>query len=71
MNPENIIPEIHRHRENLVRACGYDVKKLMDHYRQRETARKAGGHRLVSFVESSRTEATSSALRDKPPKKKK
>jgi hypothetical protein len=71
MNAENIIPEIHRHRENLARACGYNVKKLMDHYRKREAGNKAKGHRLVSFVEPSRAETTSYALREEPAKKKK
>lgn len=71
MNAENIIPEIHRHRENLARACGYNVKKLMDHYRKREAGNKAKGHCLVSFVESSRAETTAYALREEPAKKKK
>jgi hypothetical protein len=71
MNPEDIIPEIHRHRENLARACGYNVKKLMDHYRKREAGNQAKGHRLVSFVESRRRETTSYALREEPARKKK
>ncbi len=54
MNPENIIPKIHRHRENLTRACGYDVKKLMEHYRQRENDHKPPTNvinSLADFVE--------------------
>ena len=69
MNAENIIPELHRHRENLARACGYDVKKLVEHYRQREVGSKSGGHKLVSFVESAAETETASVLRDKPRKK--
>jgi hypothetical protein len=69
MNTENIIPEIHRHRENLARACGLDVKKLVAHYQRRESGRKDAGHRLVSFVGSPvETEATG-FLRDAPHKK--
>ena len=71
MNPENIIPEIHRHRENLARKCGYDVKKLMDHYRQREREHDTKGHQLVSFVEFGGATATSFALHDKPSRKQK
>jgi len=71
MNPENIIPEIHRHRENLARACGYDVNKLMNHFRQREGGHEAKGHQLVSFVESVAATETSCALHDKPSRQKK
>ena len=71
MNAELIIPEIHRHREELARACGGDVKKLMDHYRKRETERKTKIHRLVSFAESAHSTTASYVLRDAPLKKKK
>lgn len=71
MNPESIIPEIHRHRENLARECGYDVKKLMNHFRQRESGREPKGHQLVSFVKSAGAAETSYALHDKPSRKKK
>ena len=43
MNPKNIIPVIHRHRENLARKCGCDVKKLMDHFCHCEAGRDWGG----------------------------
>ena len=69
MNAENIIPQLHRHRENLARACGYDVKKLVEHYRRLEAERKADGHRLVSFVETANHTDIASVLRDKPRKK--
>jgi hypothetical protein len=69
MNVENVIPELHRQRENLARACGYDVKKLVEHYRRRETGRKAGGHRLVSFVEAASQPEVAAILRDAPRKK--
>lgn len=69
MNAENIIPELHRHRENLARACGYDVKKLVEHYRRLEAGRNADGHRLVSFVEAANQTETGDALREEPRKK--
>ena len=71
MNAELIIPEIHRHREALAREFGYDVKKLMDYYRQRESEREATGQKVVSFVEPAHPLPTSYVLRDEPPKKKK
>ena len=64
MKAENIIPELHRHRENLMHACGYDVKKLMEHYRQRETGNETGEHRLVSFIETGGADTTG-VLNDK------
>jgi hypothetical protein len=69
MNVENVIPELHRQRENLARACGYDVKKLVEHYRRRETGRKAAGHRLVSFADAASQPEIAGALRDAPRKK--
>jgi hypothetical protein len=69
MNVENVIPELHRHRENLARACGYDVQKLVDHYRRREAGHKASGHRLVSFVEAASQPEIAGVLRDAPRKK--
>ena len=71
MNAELIIPEIHRHREALAREFDYDVKKLMDYYRHRETEREAKGQKVVSFVEPALSTGTSYVLRDEPPKKKK
>jgi hypothetical protein len=71
MNPEDIIPELHRHREQLARACGFNVKKLMDHYREREALNPDRSHRLVSFVKPAQTEATPVVLRDAPSKKRK
>ncbi|HEV2695522.1 MAG TPA: hypothetical protein VG347_21695 [Verrucomicrobiae bacterium] len=50
MKIENIIPELHRHRENLMRTCGLDVKKLVAHYQRLEAGRNDAGHKLVSFA---------------------
>ena len=63
--PENeIIAEIHRHREELARQCGYDIHKLMAYYREREAA---GGRKLVSFAPSD-ADAGASVVREEPGK---
>ena len=67
MNANEIIADIHRHREALARTCGYDVKKLMDYYRRREHEHPAAGHRLPVKVSPPASEAAS-ALREEPPK---
>ncbi|HXI70405.1 MAG TPA: hypothetical protein VNN22_08630 [Verrucomicrobiae bacterium] len=69
MNGNEIIAEIHQRREELSRACGYDVKKLMDYYRRREKENDAAGHELVSYVQPASTDKASCALREEPPKK--
>ena len=69
MNAEYIIPKIHRQRENLMRACGYNVNQLVEHFHQREAGRKTGGHRLVSFVETANKTEAFAMLRDEPRKK--
>jgi hypothetical protein len=51
--PENeIITEIHRHRQELAERCGFDIHKLMDYYRQQEATSEAGGRKLISFAPS-------------------
>jgi hypothetical protein len=61
-----IIAEIHRHREQVARACGYDAKKLMDYCRRREKeAASTNWFRTLS----QRKEDTSISLREEPPKK--
>ena len=65
--PENeIIAEIHRHREAVARDCGYDAAKLMAHYRRREKERADAGHPIVSFVRRDTNE--SCIVREDPPK---
>ncbi|MEK7677253.1 MAG: hypothetical protein AAB676_15600 [Verrucomicrobiota bacterium] len=68
MPANEIIAEIHRHREALARECGYNVKTLMDYYRQREAERETAGHELVSFVEPA-ADQNLCALREEPPQK--
>jgi len=64
--PENeIIAEIHRHREELARQCGYDIHKLMAYYREREAVSEAGGRKLVSFAPSD-AEAGPCVVREEP-----
>ena len=64
-----IIAEIHRHREQVARACGYDAKKLMDHYRRREKESAGGKPPLVSYTPSVPKNDASLALREEPPTK--
>ncbi len=65
MNGNEIIADIHRHREALSRSCGYDVKKLMDYYRRREKEHPEAGHRLLDNV-SPEAAASTCALREEP-----
>ena len=67
MNANQIIADIHRHREALARTCGYDAKKLMDYYRRREHEHPEAGHRLLDKVLPPASEPAS-ALREEPPK---
>ncbi len=67
MNGNEIIADLHRHREQLARACGYDAKKLMDYYRRREQERGETGHALVSYAERAPAENAPDLLREEPP----
>ena len=67
MNANELIADIHRHREALARTCGYDVKKLMDYYRRREQEHPVAGHPLLDKVFPPAPELAS-ALREEPPK---
>lgn len=68
MTENPILADLHRHREQLARACGCDVKKLMEHYRRCEQERGEAGHALVSFVGPAPVENASDVLRKEPPK---
>ena len=62
--PENaIISEIHRHREEVARLCGFDPAKLIAHYRRRERERQSDGHPLVTL---SPVEAEAWVVREEP-----
>jgi hypothetical protein len=63
-----IIAEIHRHREQVARACGYDAKKLMDYCRRREKEAAGAKHQLVSCAQTPAKEDASFSLREEPPK---
>ena len=54
MNENPIIAEIRRSREEVARSCGYDVRKLMQHYRERERTRPDAEVKLVEIVEPAR-----------------
>ena len=63
-----IIAEIHRHREQVARACGYDVKKLMDYYRRREKESLGAKHELVSHAPQIESDNAGLAPREEPPR---
>ena len=65
--PDNeIISEIHRHREEVARLCEFDVDKLFAYYRERQSHFAALGHPVVSFVHKS---ADSMLVREEPPER--
>ena len=68
MNENEIIADIHRHREAVARNCGYDAKKLMDYYRRREQERPTAGHQLVSYAQPLAVDGATGVLREEPPK---
>ena len=66
--PENeIIAEIHRHREAFARECHFDVQEMARRYREEQERYAAAGHPVVSFVHEAE-DAGSSLLREDPPK---
>ena len=69
MSENEIIAEIHRQREQLACACGCDVLKLMDYYRQREKEHADAGHPLVSYVQPVSVAEPHGVLREEPPKR--
>ena len=67
MNANEIIKDIHHHRDTLARTCRFEAKKLMDYYRRREQEHPAPGHRLLDKVFPPATEPVCT-LREEPPK---
>lgn len=62
--PENeIIAEIHRHREAVALECNYDTAQLMAYYRRREAERGDDGHPLTSFAQA---ESDAPVVREEP-----
>ena len=64
-----IIADLHRHREQLARACDYDAKKLMEHYRRREKERQESGQPLTAPAPATTSESNVLAMREEPPRK--
>ena len=65
MAENEIIAEIHRHREAVARECDYDAAKIMAYYRRREAERpNDDGHRLIS---PAKPEPDSCVVREEPP----
>ena len=64
-----IIADLHRHREQLARACDYDAKKLMDHYRRREKEREESEPPLTAHTPATTSESNALVMREEPPRK--
>ncbi len=65
--PENeIIAEIRRHREELARESGYDVRELTSRIREDEDHFAALGHPVVSFVHEHEYADTAVVLEESP-----
>ena len=65
MPPNEIIAEIHRHREELARRCDFDLHKLVEFLREREAASEAAGRQGVSLVRPG--EAAACVVREDSP----
>ena len=66
--PENeIIAEVRRHREELARESGYNIRELLRRLREDEQHFVAQGHPLVSFFHE-HGELESCIVREESPK---
>jgi hypothetical protein len=63
MAENEIIAEIHRHREALARQCDYDVEKLSAYYRERQARYAAQGWQIANQS----AENESCITREEPP----
>ena len=65
--PENeIIAEIHRHREEFARECGFDIHEMARRMRAKEAELAAEGWTFASFAKDESPE--SCVVREEPPK---
>ena len=66
--PENeIIAEIHCHREEFARECGFDVHEMFRRVRDSESELEAEGWKFASPAEAELEE--SCVVREEPPKR--
>ena len=63
-----IIADLHRHREQLARACDYDAKKLMEHYRRREKERQESEPPATAHAPANTSESNALAMREERPR---
>ena len=68
MQPNKILREIRQTRENLARETGYDLKRLFDYVRERESEAMARGVKFVSPAPQQKE--TTYAIREEPRKRK-
>ncbi|MEP6664757.1 MAG: hypothetical protein ABJC04_13960 [Verrucomicrobiota bacterium] len=67
MKENEILSDIHRVREEFARECGFDVNEIFRRMRERTEKLKAEGWKVAS--PKPRSEESSYALREEPPKK--
>ena len=68
MHENEITAEIHRHREEIARRCGYDVDRLFAYYRERQDRLAGEGWRIVPHSGESK-EVNAAVIREDPPKR--
>jgi hypothetical protein len=62
MEPNPILAEIRATRDRIAKECDYDVRKLGERIRRRESEEKARGAKFVSFAPPE-----PSIVREEPP----
>jgi len=68
MNDNDLLREIHHVRERLARACDYDVHKIGERMRLKQSEEMARGVRYVSFIKPRVTGPEPCVVREEPPK---
>jgi hypothetical protein len=66
VSENEIMAQIHRHREEVARRCDYDVDKLFAYYREQQDRWATEGWRVVPVAGESKDDA--SVIREEPPK---
>lgn len=67
MPTNEIIAEIHRHREEFARECGFDAREMFRRIRTNESELEAGGWKFTSPAETELED--SCVVREAPPKR--
>ena len=68
MKPNEILDEIYRTRDEIMRECDYDLDRLFAVVKRSEDQAAAQGGKLVSFENQRRENAAGSIIREEPEK---